>query len=543
MIKASSFLKKYFLFLSLGAIFLLGLFLRTYHLATLPFYFHQDELMNGYVGRFIFQNGKDLYGNFFPLLYFDRFGDFPNVVPMYLSGLGTLVFGVNEFAVRFPIALIGSLTVLLFYFLGRLFFEDKRTALFCSFLLAICPWHITLSRATAEGVTALAVFTLGFYLALRGLKEDQKKLFFLSFPFFFLTYFLYPGYRVFTPIALLPLLVFKRSLLPVVFFFFAFTLLISTTPWGKGRFEQTSLFYNQETKVKIEAINAAFIFDEGSDRIFEARVFHNKIVGYFKEGAEQYLNYFSPGFLFVKGGLPDRYLVPGQGLFYLTGLCLFFFLLVPSKKRNLIYYYFLYLLLIAPIPAALTVDDVPNIHRSAALILPILFLATVGFENLLGLIRNRRFKVIVAGLIILLLGLESIYFWHQYSNHTASYKGIYRNGGSKELILFLKDKEIENNQIIVPSLGTLPLYYLFYNSNFDRRLVGQFKKEMVVSQIGKVIFVGNWCPSRETDLNQFEGKTILVNRPDCDVPLGFEEIGLIDRKDSTTAFKILERSI
>ncbi len=548
MIKPFSFIKKRFSFLSLGAIFLLSLFLRTYHLATLPFYFHQDEVMNGYVGRFILQNGKDLYGNSFPLLYFDRFGDFPNVIPMYLSGLSTFIFGINEFAVRFPIALAGSLTVLLFYFLGKLFFKDSRFALFFSFLLAICPWHIALSRATAEGVTALAVFVLGFYLALKGLKEDKKKLFFLSLPLFLLTYFLYPGYRVFTPLSLLPFLFlnfktgkvyFKKKLLFFVVPFFLLSFLISTTSWGKGRFEQTSLFYNQEVKGKIGAVNIAFIFDEGSDQIFEARVFHNKIVGYYKEGVEQYLNYFSPGFLFVKGGLPDRYLVPNQGLFYLTSFALLFFLLLPARKRNLIFYYFLYLLLISPIPAALTVDDVPNIHRSAALILPVLFLATVGFKGLISLTKNKHFKILISFLIVLLIGLEFIYFWHQYSNHTASYKGIYRNGGSEELVSFIKDNEAGFDQVIMPGLGTLPLYYLFYNSNFNSSLVGRFEEGMVIPEADKAIFINNWCPSRETDLNQFEGKIILVNRPDCDIPLGFEEIEIIERKDSTAAFRIL----
>ncbi len=524
----------------LAAIFLLAFFLRFFHLGNLPLYFHQDEVLNGYVGRFILETGKDLYGNSLPLLYFDRFGDFPNVIPMYLSGLGTLIFGASEFAVRLPIALIGSLTVVIFYFLGKLVLNNKTAALLLAFLLAVNPWHIVLSRATAEGVTALAVFSLGLYLVIKAVVYDSRKLLLFSSALFLLTYFLYPGYRIFTPIALLPLPFFNKKFLPVVIFFLCLTLLISTTVWGQGRFSQTSLFYNTAIREKIETANAAFSFDDGSNRVFEARVFHNKFTGFFKEGVEQYLSYFSPSFLFIKGGLPDRYIVPNQGLFYLTMIVFLTGLFLPVKKKRPFYYYFFYLLLVAPIPAALTVDDVPNTHRAAGLILPFCFLAAMGLENLLNFIKNRQLKIGLVIAAVLLIGLETVYFWHQYVNHTASYKSIYRNGGSQELMVVLKEKQAEADQVVMPSLDTLPLYYLFYQANFDRSLAGLFGDNLKIDKIDNVFFVGNWCPEREFDLNSLPGRTILISRSDCDTPAGFTQTREIRRHDSTVAFKVLQ---
>src|SRR5258708_7842592 len=150
-----SCMKKFFrTYLLLICIFLLAFFLRTYKLGSVPYGLHEDEVMNGYVGRFILQNGKDLYGNRWPLLYFNNFGDYPNVIPMYLSGLSTYVFGINAFAIRFPIALAGALSVFPVYLIGRQIFVKKKYSLHTAFFLAILPWHIILSRSPAENVTS-----------------------------------------------------------------------------------------------------------------------------------------------------------------------------------------------------------------------------------------------------------------------------------------------------------------------------------------------------------------------------------------------------
>lgn len=96
------------IYLLLFLFFLASLFLRIYDLGQMPSGFHRDELHNAYAGRFILQNGKDIYGNSWPLLYFDTYGNYPPVLPMYLSGLSTYIFGTNVFAARFPIAVIGA---------------------------------------------------------------------------------------------------------------------------------------------------------------------------------------------------------------------------------------------------------------------------------------------------------------------------------------------------------------------------------------------------------------------------------------------------
>jgi 4-amino-4-deoxy-L-arabinose transferase-like glycosyltransferase len=157
-------------------------------------------MMNGYVGRFILLNGKDLYGNRWPLLYFNNFGDFPPILPMYLSGLFTFILGVTPFAIRFPIAIIGSLAIFPTYFLARKVFRRERYAFASAFFLAILPWHIVLSRATAENITATCVFLLTTLFLLQYWKTRRLAYFGALVALTGLLYFLYASFRVTTPL-------------------------------------------------------------------------------------------------------------------------------------------------------------------------------------------------------------------------------------------------------------------------------------------------------------------------------------------------------
>jgi 4-amino-4-deoxy-L-arabinose transferase-like glycosyltransferase len=526
-------------------IFLIALFLRLYKLGELPYSLHGDEIMNGYVGRFILENGYDLYGNRWPLIYFDRFGDYPNVIPMYISGLSTYIFGVNEFAVRFPVAIMGALTIFPVYYLALKIFDKKEVSQFAAFLLAILPWHLVLSRATAEGILALGCFCFALLWLVKSIEEGNKKLFCLASLAFLLTYFLYPAFRLLTPlslmlIALLLVVNKKKRHISVVFlavFFLIFTLAVSQTVWFQGRFRQTSLLHSEEVSARLKANLEALSYDLGPNSILRARIFHNKLVAYGREFLSQYLSYFSPEFLFMKGGLPDRYVVPYQGLFFIS---LFIFLIaglipVAIKINSYLFNYFLYLCLIAPLPAALTIDDVPNSHRAIMLILPLIMIFSYGYLKY-----NRQFKKFRATfLVLVLILLEFIYFWNQYSLHTASYKSVLRNDGCKQLARYLKENKDSFDNIFMPSLGTLPIYYLFYTNNFDPSYAGRFALDFKIDNIEKINFIENWCPSAVIKDDQFKKDVLIVDQGDCEIKTGLKEIEVIYRKDSTKAFRLL----
>ncbi len=531
--------------LILWLIFFLALFLRLYHLGALPHGFYEEEVTNAYVGRFILENGRDLYGNWWPLLYFDKFGDFPPVLPLYLTGLSTYLFGFTEFAARFPMAIIGALTVFPLFGLAQLLFKDKRKSLFASLLLAIAPWHVVLSRTSAEGVIGLTVYTWALFWVIGGIGEANMGKIRRAIALFFLCYFLYPGLRILVPLTLVPLPFiakqksFKRFLVIATVGAFFLTATIAATPWGKGRFEQTSLFHSTEVRERIKANLEAQSFDEGKENVTLARSFHNKVVGYTREFVSQYVSYFSPHHLFVQAGGQARYFnVPYQGLLSITMGALIVASFLPSLTPSL-FTYILYLFLITPLPAVLTVDFVPHAHRSLFLLLPLILLAALGFLKLITILPKRIPRVLPALLVLLALLLESIYFWHQYSRHEASNQSVLRNVGDKEVVRYIIDHQKEYDAIIMPPFARLPIYYLYFSGNFDSKLIGKFKSQLQMDKVDNIEFFTDWCPTKLLKRSAISLNTLIVNGGDCPVPVGYRDIHSIDRSDSTRAYRLV----
>lgn len=530
---------------SIWFIFFLALFLRLYKLNVLPWGFYEEEVTNAYVGRFIFENGKDLYGNSWPFLYFDKFGDYPPVLPLYLAGLSTYIFGFTEFSARFSTALIGALSVFPLFGLALFLLKDKRASLLAALLLAISPWHVVLSRTSAEGIIGFSVYTWGLLWVIGGIGEGNIRKIRWAIALFFLGYFLYPGLRIIVPLTLLPLPLFakqkslKRLLVVTVIGSFLLTALIASTPWGKGRFEQTSLFHSAEIRERIAANLQAQSFDEGKENITLARTFHNKIVGYTREFVSQYVSYFSPQHLFVQAGGQARYFnVPYQGLLLITVGALLFASLLPIFISPL-FTYILYLLLITPFPAVLTVDFVPHAHRSLFLLLPLILLSASGFLKLTKLLPKRIPPVLPALLVLLALLFESIYFWHQYSRHEGSNQSILRNVGDKEVVRYLIAHQKEYEGIIMPPFARLPIYYLYFSGNFDPSLIGQFKSQLQMDRLPGITFASDWCPTKFLDRGTVSQNTLIVENGDCGGIDGYKQVHEITRKDSTRAYRLM----
>jgi len=529
----------------LWLIFVLALFLRLYHLSVLPYGFYEEEVTNAYVGRFILQNGRDLYGNPWPLLYFDKFGDFPPVLPLYLAGLATYIFGFTEFAARFPTALIGALAVFPLYGLAYQLLKDKRASLLASLLLAIAPWHVVLSRTSAEGIIGFSVYTWGLLWVLRGMEEGNRKKIRWAIALFILTYVLYPGLRIIVPLTLFPLSFMTRnkSLRRLLFLSTVgalfLTALIAATPWGRGRFVQTSLFASEEVSARIRANMEALSSDEGRGNIRLARTFHNKVVGYAREFVSHYVSYVSPQHLFLQAGGQARYFnVPYQGLIPITMAALLFASLLPIVAPPL-FPYILSLLLVTPLPAVLTVDFVPHAHRSLFLLLPIILLAASGFSKLLTFVSTRTSQVLLALVVLFALSLESMYFWHQYSRHEASNQSVLRNAGDKEVVRYIIEHQKEYDHIIMPPFARLPIYYLYFTGNFDPALIGQFKSQLQMDSLPGITFVADWCPTKLLNITEVSKNALIVENGDCGGTAGFKTIEMIYRKDSTKAYRLV----
>jgi len=532
----------------LALIFIFALFIRLYNLGNLPLNFHEDEILTGYVGRFILHNGVDLYGNSWPLLYFNKFGDYYIIGPMYLKGLSTYLFGMTEFAVRFPSALFGALIVFPTFYICRLIFKKDLIGLFSAFFITIVPWHLVLSRASAEGIIGTTIYFTTLYYLLKTINDEKYKNIFISTFLFLITYFIYHPFRVLAPITIFIFLFFYhtfknkkmfKTLLIIGSIFLILTAYIGSTKWGSGRLSQTSIFGG----ISLVPIKTQeFIFDDGGQNVILTRIFHNKVLAYGKDYLRSYMDYFSPDFLFFKGTKALPYIVPDQGVLYIFFLILFIVCLIPIKKNIYInqklFNFVLIMLFVSALPAGLTLIESPNIHRATNVVVFICMFAGYGFYKSFFI----KYKKISLGIILIpVMLLEIFLFSHQYINHFDLFTSINRNDGQKNLVEYLLKNKNKYNHIYLPVSGTMPLYYLFYKQDFNIKYSKEFALDARIKNIDNLYFVDNICISQESNKLNLIKNDLVIDSMKCldEQNPKFKEVTRIKGKNNVLGFKLL----
>lgn len=177
--------KKYLILL----IFILGFVLRFYRLSGYPHSLHRDELAIGYNAYSLLKTQKGEHGEGPWPMNFLSFGDYKMPGLIYLTVPFIRLFGLNNFSIRLPNAIMGSLTVILSYLVLLKIFPKKRSiALFGSLFLAVAPYHIHAARMVYEPQVAFTWQLLGLFILL-SYKERMIKL--LSLLFFLAAMFTY----------------------------------------------------------------------------------------------------------------------------------------------------------------------------------------------------------------------------------------------------------------------------------------------------------------------------------------------------------------
>src|SRR3972149_866909 len=198
--------------LSLIFIIILATVLRFYQLGQNPPSLNWDETAHGYNAYSILKTGRDEYGYRLPLS-FRSFDDYKPPIYTYLVVPSIAVFGLNDFAVRFPSAFLGVLAVLFSYLMVFELFKRKEIALLAAFFLAISPWHLQFSRVAFETNSATFWSVLGTWAFLQGSANTGKKFVLwmsLSAFAFGANLFMYHNARVFIPIYTLMLIFLHR---------------------------------------------------------------------------------------------------------------------------------------------------------------------------------------------------------------------------------------------------------------------------------------------------------------------------------------------
>lgn len=532
----------------LVGIFLVAFFLRFYQLGNIPAGFLNDEADIGYDSYSILATGHDQWNTFLPVANFKGFGDDRPVVYSYLVVPAIRIFGLTPFAVRFPSALFGTLSVLiLFLFASRLL--SLRAGFISALLLAISPWAIGMSRIGIESNVAITFVLLALYSASWVKKYPVMLL--VSALFFVLTIYTYAAYTLFVPLCIilgitfywkelfkqkqyfvLSLIIFGLLLLPLFFRHNA----------AGTRFGQVGFAHNI-TSIGISAnLNDEIGACRSRVPSIICKLGINKAETFVTVLAANYLHHFSFDFLYLHGTSTQYSVLPERGLEYMWEVL---FLIcgvayaVVTKKKSILFIFLL--LLLAAIPDTLTSDG----HYSrATLIQPFLLIVEgVGGIYIWELLSGKRKIGWLGKMGISVVVVYSVFsFWILYTSYFKIHYALNSQFGYADLMHQVQQQQKNYKEIYISRHlhdTKQYAYYLFYTS-YDPQIY-QTKKRVAyttqpdgwidISQIDTIHFANTLPDSREV-----KGNTLLISDP-IDFPKDIPAVFLVKDLENNVLFK------
>lgn len=156
----TEYLKKY----KVLFIFVAGFILRLLYIGRVPgnYNYFQDEAFSAYEAYSMVNYGIDSHGYHNPI-YLEVWGSGMSAVQCYFQMIFIRILGFNPVAIRLPQALLGCVT-LVFFFLLIKEIANEKVAFWATFVLAICPWHITMSRWGLDCNYYIGFITISMYL-------------------------------------------------------------------------------------------------------------------------------------------------------------------------------------------------------------------------------------------------------------------------------------------------------------------------------------------------------------------------------------------
>jgi len=458
------------------AITLLGGLLRFYKNWQNPVSLTVDEVSFGYNAYSVLKTGRDEYGKFLPLS-FKSVGDYKNPFPLYSMVPSIAVFGLNEFSVRFPTALISTLSIPLFFLLFKKLTKKTNITLFATFLLAISPWHIYFSRYLSELMMAGVFIGAGIFFFIKML-EGKRMWAFVSAFFFVLSTYTYYAERLFVPLFLFVILAINLKTLikeKHKLFIFVITCFILEIPLLYSTF-----FGNDIARANMVFITKDIEFTrnvllDGATVSF-SNIANAPLLFFF--WARKYLAYFSTSFLFYSG-LP----MTTQGSYGLGALYLFEAITLPlgiytfikgkMAQKGIVVSW----ILLGLLPASLTNNE-QHPGRTILILPAIILLSALGLYVLMKLFidisrKYVRYSVIAVFSLLIIWDLAhalvafSVYFPKERDEDFMN--------GTKEAVEYMLQNQNNYKEIvfdpyrgvIAPYIVSIPHMYILFYSQYD----------------------------------------------------------------------------
>lgn len=567
-------MKNFFTFLKgLDKYFILVVFLaaalRFSYITYNPPSLNWDEVSHGYNAYSILTTGKDEWGVAFPII-FRAYGDYKLPVYIYLTTIPEKLFGLNAFAVRLPSVLAGIGTVIFTYYLTLELFKKKNLAVLASFLVAVEPWSLFLSRGAFEANLSLFFIVSGIYFFLKSLRKAGSLV--TSVILLGLSVWTYNSTRVFVPLILAVLIflyrgellaIFRKnkalffSSLSILVFFFIPMFVQLLQPVGQARYGKVSII-DSGAIAKIDAARASSKLPSLLNRAI-----NNKVTYFATSFLKNWISHYSVGFLFSKGGSNYQFSIPGRGIIYwpdvlpiAVGLL---WLVIKRSRENIV---LLAWFILASIPSAVT-NEAPQVLRAITMLPTPMIITGIGISEVAGWL-NRKAKIsvtlVTAFYAVLIFGFLENYLTDYFTNYRMNYSWSWQYG-YEQVVDYVRAHYSEYDKIITTkNYGEPHEFFLFFlswspakyrNDPFSIRF---FQSDWYwVDRFDKFYFVNDWQiphdlgifvleSRRETvDCVSTATKCLLITSPG-NYPKGWKKLTTINFLNGLPAFDILNNS-
>lgn len=178
---------------------LVGCLLRIVAIDKFPIGLNCDEASSAYDAFCLLNHQIDRNGNFLPV-YLKAWGSGQSVLYSYISMIFILIFGLNIISTRLPMAIIGCISLIVWYKLLKKIVDGRKFACVGLAFLCICPWHIMKSRWGMEANIFPDLVLWAVYYILTYLKDKKVYRIFLASAILGLTGYAYGTSYMFLPI-------------------------------------------------------------------------------------------------------------------------------------------------------------------------------------------------------------------------------------------------------------------------------------------------------------------------------------------------------
>lgn len=342
----------------------------------------------------------------------------------------TWLIGLNPLGVRLPSALYGSILIVISYFFGTAVSKgNNKISLITALLFSLVPWAFMISRighASIPVMLILILLHLCLYLKSKTIIGHVVSFFPLA-----LASIYYPSMVIIIPIVSIPVLIgiFKLVSRKQKMLFIGlttgvviFSSILLASRYNlfsqKGRALQLAIWGDVNTTWQTDIYRALswnskpslFSFYLPPEKLANKLVY-NRIHANISTFTHNYLSFFSPDWLFLRGDPILRHSTSQVGALYLflAPLLLygaFVFFNTANKKTKQT---FLIWILVSPIPAALTKDGAGYLLRAVTMLPFLTYFSALGIaESYHEVKKNLR---IPYGILLVSLGLYSSYYF------------------------------------------------------------------------------------------------------------------------------------